>query len=203
MQPSAAYQGAAAFALTVLGVLLAAALAVAWRGREATVDFSHETRGPGRTERERVRAEMQIARRARLEMLPPASPALERYAISAACEPAREVGGDLYDFVDLPDGCLGIAVGDVSGKGMGAAYYMALTKGLLLGAAEDRLDPGITEAMNRRDEEYGDDRLRATVARTDGLSAEAARDLILADVAAFVGDAPSYDDITLVVIRAL
>lgn len=60
---------------------------------------------------------------------------------------------------------------------------------------------GLTEAMNGQQQEYGEDRLTETVARTDGLSAPLARDMVLADVDAFIGGAPQHDDMTLVVLR--
>ena len=60
---------------------------------------------------------------------------------------------------------------------------------------------GITEAMNARHEEYGEERLLNAVARTDGFDAEWSRDYVLGDVASFVGAAPVHDDVTLVVIR--
>jgi len=215
--------------------------------------------------------------------------------MAGVCRPARDVGGDLYDFGDL-DGKIGISVGDVSGKGMSAAVHMTLTLGLLAAAAEGRDDPaeiigdvnidllsktprgvfvtmffgvldparrflrfvraghnplvlrrgrdgdtvvlcpkglalglvgeplfsanleigevqlepgdsiyitsdGVTEAMNRHQEEYGEDRLSAAVEASGGLDAAAARDAILADLDAFVGEAPVHDDVTLVVLR--
>ena len=77
-------------------------------------------------------------------------PSLSGYSLSAACEPAREVGGDLYDFIRLRDGRWGIGVADVSGKGVPAALYMTLTKGLLCAAAQDSADPGlILGSVNR------------------------------------------------------
>jgi phosphoserine phosphatase RsbU/P len=74
-------------------------------------------------------------------MLPARAPSLEGYSLAASCDPAREVGGDLYDFLRLKDGRLGIGVADVSGKGVPAALYMGLTKGLLSAAAQDSGDP--------------------------------------------------------------
>jgi sigma-B regulation protein RsbU (phosphoserine phosphatase) len=229
-------------------------------------------------------------------MLPSSPPAIPGFTISAACRPAREIGGDLYDFIPLPGGGLGIIVADVSGKGVPAALYMTLTKGLLASVAEERSDPGdilrevnrylyeachrkvfvtlffgvldqatrmftycraghnppvlrrsaeqttrllqppgmglglnegnlfnrnlaveqlqlqpqdrlffysdgITEAMNTQVEEYGEDRLLAAVARTDGLDAEQSRDAILRDVELFLGPLSPQDDMTLVVVH--
>ena len=57
------------------------------------------------------------------------------------CIPAREVGGDYYDYVLLEDGRFGVTIGDVSGKGVPAAIYMTLTKGILQSHAEDNTSP--------------------------------------------------------------
>ena len=102
-----------------------------------------------RAEREKLRAEFSLARRAQQGMLP-ATPEIAGYSLAASCTPSLEVGGDLYDFVNLPDGRIGIGVADVSGKGVPAALYMTLTKGLLASVSKDsaRLIP-VVEEMNR------------------------------------------------------
>jgi serine phosphatase RsbU (regulator of sigma subunit) len=229
-------------------------------------------------------------------MLPSAPPVIPGYDIAAICRPAREVGGDLHDFLPLSGGRYGRVVADGSGKGVPAAVYMTLTKGLLASVSEYRDDPGqilrevnrhlytackrklfvtlflaiidpstdtvtfsraghnppvwrqaarnqtsllrpqgiglgldsggvfdrclaveqiqvapadglflysdgITEAMNSRSEEYGEERLMQIAARTDGLGATAARDMVLADVGEFLGRTAPQDDQTLVVVR--
>ncbi len=63
------------------------------------------------------------------------------------CRPAREVGGDYYDFLELPEGRFGIAIGDVSGKGIGAALMMASLEASLRGQASVGHD--LTELMKR------------------------------------------------------
>jgi serine phosphatase RsbU (regulator of sigma subunit) len=279
-----------------LGALIfVGALMVAIRGRDIGLQALPPALGQPRTERDRIRAELQVAQAAQIKMLPDVPPEIPGLSIAAVCQPAREVGGDLFDFSDH-DGKLGIAVGDVSGKGMSAALYMTLTLGLLGAASEDRDDPaeilsdvnqdlfarsprnvfvtmffgildpatrtlrfaraghnplilrrhrqgdtvslcpaglalgltagrtfnptletveiqlevgdtifvcsdGITEAMNRKREEYDEERLLAAIERADGLSAEGTRDAILKDLAAFVGKAPVHDDVTLVVVQ--
>ena len=55
--------------------------------------------------------------------------------------PAKEVGGDLYDYFTLPDGRLCLAIGDVSDKGVPAALFMAVTRTLIRATAEDETDP--------------------------------------------------------------
>jgi serine phosphatase RsbU (regulator of sigma subunit) len=287
--------------VTGLGVVLALAIWIALRGRQVDVNreataFSQAAAGASRADRERLKAEFSVAKRAQQQMLPSAPPAIPGYDIAAICRPAREVGGDLYDFLLFSDGRYGVVVADVSGKGVPAAVYMTLTKGLLASVSEHCDDPGeilrevnrhlyracnrqlfvtlflgiidpatntltfsraghnppvwrqaamnqtsllrpqgiglgldagnvfdrclaveqiqfspsdglflysdgISEAMNSHNEEYGEDRLMRIAAKTDGLGAAAARDLVLADVGEFLGRTAPQDDQTLVVVR--
>ncbi len=83
------------------------------------------------TERQRLQRELEIARDVQMSFLPKTSPDFTGLDIAARCLPANEVGGDYYDFVELGNNRLGIIVGDVSGKGTQAAFYMTLTKGFL------------------------------------------------------------------------
>jgi serine phosphatase RsbU (regulator of sigma subunit) len=91
------------------------------------------------SEREELQSEFLIAQRAQREMLPSEAPLIPGFSLAASCTPAREVGGDLYDFLPLSRGRLAIAVADVSGKGVPAALYMTLTKGLLAATTQDDL----------------------------------------------------------------
>lgn len=93
------------------------------------------------SERERMAKELEIARRVQMSLLPKASPTTAGFDIAGTCIPALEVGGDYYDFVYLPDNRIGIAIGDVSGKGVPAAIYMTLTKGILQSHAEENISP--------------------------------------------------------------
>jgi phosphoserine phosphatase RsbU/P len=251
-----------------------------------------------RAERERLQAEFSVARKAQLRMLPDAPPSAPGINISAVCNPSRDVGGDLYDFLALPEGKIGVVIADVSGKGVPASLYMTLTKGLLDSIAEHKTDPGeilrevnrhlydvcrrktfvtmflgvvdpgrrtlsfaraghnptiiyrpserktwmlksrgmgmgltqggifdqslkvetirlergdkllfysdgITEAMNEKRDEYGEDRLMVMAERTDGLTAEQSRDAVMADVEEFLGPVHPQDDQTLVVLQIL
>jgi hypothetical protein len=72
-----------------------------------------------------ARDEIEVARQVQLALLPRRQPALEGWDIWLYTRPANDVGGDLVDFLDLPDRRLALALGDVSGKGMGAALLMA------------------------------------------------------------------------------
>ncbi len=286
------------FALA-LGVVLLAGLLIARSGKEAVEGDPRATIpdfASFRAEREKLQAEFSVARRAQQGMLPQSMPNIPGYSIAASCTPSLEVGGDLYDFLQLPDGRIGIGVADVSGKGVPAALYMTLTKGLLAAVsgdsahlsnvvvevnkhlhsvtrkkvfvtmalgfldAEKRLlecvraghnpmvwrqatkdktilvappglglgitagkifstqlkveemslaegdvvvfySDGITEAMNRDLEQFGEDRLMDVVAQTDKLDAAATHDLILKTVREFLGGIHPQDDMTLVVLR--
>jgi sigma-B regulation protein RsbU (phosphoserine phosphatase) len=93
------------------------------------------------SERERLKKELEIAAKVQLSLLPKEEPKIDGYDISAISIPAVEAGGDYFDFVKLSGDKLGIAIGDVSGKGIGAAIYMTLTKGILQAHAEEDVSP--------------------------------------------------------------
>jgi predicted ester cyclase len=82
-------------------------------------------------ERERIEQELQVARRIQQALLPKDSPELTGWEISPHYQPAREVGGDFYDFLPLADGRVGFIVGDATGKGVPAAVLMASTQSIL------------------------------------------------------------------------
>ena len=93
-------------------------------------------------ERERIEQELRVARLIQQTLLPKTLPELPGYDVAAYYQPAREVGGDFYDFLDLEDGRMGFVVGDVTDKGVPAALVMATTRTMLRAAAQ-RLDtPG-------------------------------------------------------------
>jgi len=87
------------------------------------------------SDRDRLRAEFGVARKAQVGMLPEIPERVGATTLAASCHPARDVGGDLYDFFECPDGRYGFCVADVSGKGVPAALYMSLTKGILAAAS--------------------------------------------------------------------
>jgi serine phosphatase RsbU (regulator of sigma subunit) len=248
-------------------------------------------------DRMRISQEFDVARQVQVQLLPAEAPRVPGLDVAGVCVPANEVGGDYFDYFELGDGRLGVAIGDVSGKGVGAAIYMTLTKsymvtqstrdattsrvlarvnehlrrnlargtfvtmiygvvdprnrrleyaraghnppllvrangegdflvasGVALGATGTRtfesvtrvetvdLEPGdllllytdgVTEAMNLRGEEYGEERLVTLVRQLAQIPqpAAAAVDALLRDVRAFAGRAPQFDDITIVAIR--
>jgi serine phosphatase RsbU (regulator of sigma subunit)/predicted ester cyclase len=87
-------------------------------------------------ERERIEQELLVARRIQQASLPKEVPEPEGWQISPLYRPAREVGGDFYDFHLLPEGRLGVVVGDATGKGVPAALVMSTTCGMLQLAAQ-------------------------------------------------------------------
>ena len=97
-----------------------------------------------RIERERVEQELKVARSIQHASLPKEVPQLEGWQISPFYKPAREVGGDFYDFHLLSEGRLGVVVGDATGKGIPAALVMSTTCGMLQLAARalDSSSPG-------------------------------------------------------------
>src|SRR5919107_5654614 len=100
-----------------------------------------------RIERERVEQELRVARRIQQASLPKEVPKLEGWQITPYYQPAREVGGDFYDFFDLEEGRLGVVVGDATGKGMPAALMMASTRSTLRAVAQASESPG--DALRR------------------------------------------------------
>jgi phosphoserine phosphatase RsbU/P len=285
----------------ILMAVLAAASVVRVHGREISPTEAETVSGAASvdtylTPRERMKVEIALARKAQERMLPHETPGIEGFSVSALCLPARELGGDLFDFLRLADGRTALCVADVSGKGVPAALYMTLTKGLLAASSEEcsdvgeiarrlnaslyessernvfvtaalgvvfpedrtfqfvraghnplmwhsaasgetrllapqglglgfapsrifdqaleietiRLQPGdtlllysdgLTEAMNRHQEQFGEERLMKALAASHRGSVEHIRERILVDMSAFRGDAPAHDDITLVILK--
>ena len=100
-------------------------------------------------EKETLERELQVAREIQESLLPRTLPRLPGWRIAAHWQPARAVGGDFYDFLDLPDGRLGIVIGDVSGKGVPAALVMATTRSILREIAQRLVAPGqVLERVN-------------------------------------------------------
>src|SRR5215218_8561599 len=104
-----------------------------------------------RIERERIEQELQVARRIQQASLPKEVPQLEGWQISPLYRPAREVGGDFYDFHLLSEGRLGMVVGDATGKGVPAALVMSTTCGMLqatAGALDSSSPSEVLEQVN-------------------------------------------------------
>lgn len=251
-----------------------------------------------RAERERIQRELEIARRVQLSFLPRSKPRLRGIDVASVCIPAMEVGGDYYDFVELDDHRLGIVIGDVSNKGISAAFHMTLTKGFLKSQAKTGLAPreimihlnelfyenvergtfismiygvfdlqkrtftfaraghnpiilqkagdqqvdflcprglalglekgilfehvieehtvglqandvfvfftdGFSEAMNRQNEEFSEERLQQIVKESSTTTAEEILQAVRNRVLEFVGNAPQHDDMTMLVVKIL
>jgi sigma-B regulation protein RsbU (phosphoserine phosphatase) len=244
-------------------------------------------------QRERLNRELEIAREVQEHLFPQRLPTVPGLDYCGQCRPAREVGGDYYDFLELPGDRLGIAIGDVSGKGVGAALMMASLEASLRALALAVRDPadlmarvnnlvhqasaanryatlfyaeyhqatrrliyvnaghnpplvlrkdgnvceverleigggvigllpqryeqgvfahkpgdlmvlftdGISESMNVRDEEWGEERLIELAKTCHGLTARDGMTRILAAAQAFAGGAPQHDDMTVVMLR--
>jgi serine phosphatase RsbU (regulator of sigma subunit)/anti-sigma regulatory factor (Ser/Thr protein kinase) len=93
-------------------------------------------------ERERIEGELEVARLIQQQFLPHELPELPGWQVAAYYQPARQVGGDFYDFMELPGGQLGIVVGDVTDKGVPAALVMATTHSILRAEAPRLVSPG-------------------------------------------------------------
>lgn len=93
-------------------------------------------------ERARIEQELRTAQLIQHSLLPKDVPTLPGWQIAPYYQPAREVGGDLYDFLTFEDGRLGLVIGDVSGKGVPAALVMATTQSMLRAAAQATVSPG-------------------------------------------------------------
>jgi sigma-B regulation protein RsbU (phosphoserine phosphatase) len=245
-------------------------------------------------EKERFAKELEIAKGIQQSFLPDAAPDIAGIEIAAKNIPALEVGGDFYDFIPLGKDRWGLVIADVSGKGVPAALFMALSrtlirastlanadpavaighanqlicedsktsmfvtlfyaildsramtldyvnaghnpplllkgtssdvvllraKGIALGLTDDvdlqsvRMDlrpgdvlvlytDGVTEAINDREEEFGEQRLLSVITENRMLPAGELLEEILAAINTFAGSRPQHDDITLMVLRAI
>lgn len=246
-----------------------------------------------RLEKRRMEEELAVASEIQMRLQPVSPPKIDKYDLTAISFACREIGGDYYDFIDRPNGKWVLTLGDVSGKGTGAALLMAslhaavraqaqtslsiesivkeinayiyrnspdnkfvtlflaeldpltgvltysnaghnppvlvrasddiehLTEGGLpvgirpdlpygVGSVELRpgdilvtFSDGVTEAVNDKDEEFGEDRLVALVKKHRSSSAASLRDLIDEAVGQFAGKQPAFDDMTLLIAKRL
>jgi sigma-B regulation protein RsbU (phosphoserine phosphatase) len=254
-------------------------------------------------EKKRLEEELRIAHEIQMSLLPRGPLVMAGLSVTALCVPAREVGGDYYDFLPLDAHRVGVLIADVSGKGTSAALYMAELKGLVLSLSEIHTSPramlvalnriianhldarsfitmtyavvdlrartityaraghtpliyvpgvcvdggprqvkilvpdgmvvglkldngemferhlveetialqpgdlyllftdGISEAMNGRDDLFGESRLGRLVETHAHLPSEELRERVLREIAAFVGDAPQHDDMTMILLK--
>lgn len=132
--------------------------------RPVEAEMSEAAAALPRSQRERLRAEFDVARRAQQELLPAGAPQIAGFEVAAACYPAGEVGGDLYDYLPSPHGRWMLCVADVSGKGLGAALHMTLLKGMLASAAHHAPAPAaLASRLNQAVAETGRGRMFITL----------------------------------------
>ncbi len=250
-------------------------------------------------EKKRLEEELRIAHEIQMSLLPQGAIRMPGLSVSAICVPAREVGGDYYDFLPIDEHRIGMLIADVSGKGTSAALYMAELKGLMLSLSRIYTSPrellvvadriisahldarsfitiayavidrqartmtyaraghtplihlpgagprtarvltpgglvlglaiddgrmferlleeetlpleagdlyvfftdGISEAMNASDDCFGEGRLSRLIEAHAHLPSDELRERVLREIAAFVGDAPQHDDMTMILLR--
>ena len=133
-----------AVAAALEGVKTQSAAQTALAEEVARLAMAH---GREMAQRERMNRELEIAREVQEHLFPQRLPRVPGVDYCGLCRPAREVGGDYYDFLELPIGRLGIAIGDVSGKGVGAALMMASLEASIRALAAVVDDPA--ELMER------------------------------------------------------
>lgn len=161
-------------------------------------------------ELDRVEQDVRTARDIQLSLLPQHAPEIDGWQLASSYRPARTVGGDFYDFFDLPDGSLAVIVGDASGKGIPAALLMATTRSVLRAEGSQLSSPGavlsavnnysdgIVEARDSRRELFSFDRLRGLVGSLAPARLIAG---VLEAVSSFTPpDQEQEDDITLVTV---
>ena len=123
--------------------------------------------------RERMERELEIAKEVQEQLFPNYSPKMDHLEVSGICLPARVVSGDYFDYLSLDSGELGLAVGDICGKGISAALLMAILQATLRsnvmnqckngGAGQGKSVAGIIQNMNRQMYEYTADNKFATL----------------------------------------
>ena len=138
---------------------VAAQTGLALENADLLREIAHEV-----AQRKRLNREVEIAREVQERLFPQKLPAIAGLDYAGHCRPALGVGGDYYDFLALPQGRLGVAIGDVSGKGIAAALMMASLQASLRGEAT-RAPENLAAAVgnvNRLVYEASSDHLYAT-----------------------------------------
>jgi sigma-B regulation protein RsbU (phosphoserine phosphatase) len=92
-------------------------------------------------DRSRLEQELSVAREIQASLIPPGNPSIPGFSVASFWQAAREVSGDFYDFLALPDDCWGVVVADVADKGIPAALFMALSRTVLRTVAFSRENP--------------------------------------------------------------
>jgi serine phosphatase RsbU (regulator of sigma subunit)/predicted ester cyclase len=137
--------------LVLIHRIVGGKIAEEWSQGSGLAELAQQRLEQERIERERIEQELRVARSIQHASLPEEVPELEGWQISPYYQPAREVGGDFYDFHLLSEDRLGVVVGDATGKGVPAALVMSTTCGMLQLAARalDSPSPGeVLEQVN-------------------------------------------------------
>jgi hypothetical protein len=87
--------------------------------------------------------EMYLARQIQHRLFPAQAPDLPGFDIAGGCFPANATGGDFFDYIPMPDNCIGICIGDVSSHGVGPALVMSLIRAYLRALSRAQTDPGV------------------------------------------------------------
>lgn len=126
---------------------------------QMAVDLRNNIENLRRTtaEKERYTKELEIAKEIQTSFLPESVPSGNGFEVAAATIPAMEIGGDLYDFIPTGEGRWGFVIADVSGKGVSAALYMALSRTILHACGSEESDPESVVCTSNR-LIYGDGR---------------------------------------------
>jgi serine phosphatase RsbU (regulator of sigma subunit) len=122
--------------LILIHRIVAGKIAEEWSQGSGLAELTQQRLEQERIERERIEHELKVARSIQQASLPEKVPDLEGWQITPFYQPAREVGGDFYDFFELEDGQLGLVVGDATGKGVPAALVMASARSMLRAVAQ-------------------------------------------------------------------
>lgn len=131
-QPSPALHNSGIIIAVSIGLTLALAFYFYFRGRLYSEDEVRPRYASNLAERLSLQAEVSAAREAQIRLLPDKLPEIRQLAVAAACQPAREVGGDFYDLFELEPGKLGIFMAEGGGRGLAAALTIAFAKGFLM-----------------------------------------------------------------------
>jgi sigma-B regulation protein RsbU (phosphoserine phosphatase) len=123
-----------------------------------SMDELNRAYGVIKSQKDRMEEELNVGRDIQMSMLPlefPAFPDRDEFSVHALLKPAREVGGDFYDFFFINEDEICLVVGDVSGKGVPAALFMAVTKTMIKTRAMD--DPSPASIVTRVNDEMSED----------------------------------------------
>ena len=133
--------------LVLIHRIVGGKIAEEWSQGSGLAELTQQRLEQEMRERERIEQELRVARSIQQASLPEEVPTLEGWRITPFYRPAREVGGDFYDFHLLSEGRLGVVVGDATGKGVPAALVMSTTCGMLRLAARALGSPSPGEVL--------------------------------------------------------